>query len=107
MARAAVNHAGVAVRQAIRVDCVGLLKRLGVASPYVVLLVASYYLAARLGLGFRFQNSQIGVVWPANAVMLSALVLTKRTQWWVVLMATALAHAAAVGATVPAWRLLW
>ena len=107
MARAAVNHAGVAVRQAIRVDRVGFLKRLAIASPYVVLLVASYYLAARLGLGFRFQNSQIGVVWPANAVMLSALLLTRRTQWWVVLTATALAHAAAVGATVPAWRLLW
>jgi signal transduction histidine kinase len=107
MARVAVNHAGVAVRQAIRVDRVGFLKRIASASPYVVLLVASYYLAARLGLRFRFQNSQIGVVWPANAVMLSALLLTRKTQWWVVLAATALAHAGAVGATVPTWRLLW
>jgi len=42
----------------------------------MVLLAVSYYLAARLGLGFRFQDSQIGVVWPANAVLLAALLLT-------------------------------
>src|SRR4030095_7501769 len=107
MARDAVNHAGGADTRGIRFDPLGFLKRLAIATPCVVLLVASYYLAARLGLGFRFQNSQIGVVWPAHAVMPSALLLTRRTQWWIVLTATALAHAAAVGATVPAWRLLW
>ena len=74
---------------------------------YVVLLALGYYLAARLGLGFRFQNSQIGVVWPANAVLLAALLLTRTTRWWVVLVVTALAHAVAVASVTPAWRAAW
>src|SRR6266850_1009101 len=78
-----------------------------VLCSYVVLLGLSYYLAARLGLRFRFHNSQIGVVWPANAIFLSALLLTPRKRWWVALTATALAHAAAVAPLVPVWRLLW
>ena len=73
----------------------------------MVLLAVSYYLAARLGLGFRFQDSQIGVVWPANAVLLAALLLTPTRRWWVVLVATALAHAVAVASVTPAWRAAW
>jgi signal transduction histidine kinase len=78
-----------------------------VFSLYAVLLGLAYYLAARLGLRFQFHNSQIGVVWPANAIFLSALLLTPRKRWWVALTATALAHAAAVAPLVPVWRLLW
>jgi signal transduction histidine kinase len=73
----------------------------------LVLFAVSYYLAARLGLGFRFQSSQIGVVWPANAVLLSALLLTPRARWWAVLAASALAHMTVMAATVPAWRWGW
>src|SRR5690348_3899104 len=73
----------------------------------VLLLAASYYLAARLGLAFRFQNSQIGVVWLANAVLLAALVLTPITHWWVVVAVTASAHAVAVAPDTPVWRVLW
>jgi hypothetical protein len=83
------------------------LAKYAVFSSYVVLFGVGYYLAARLGLRFRFHNSQIGVVWPANAIFLSALLLTPRTRWWLVLAATALAHAAAVAPLVPVWRLLW
>ncbi|HEY7237482.1 MAG TPA: MASE1 domain-containing protein [Gemmatimonadaceae bacterium] len=72
-----------------------------------MLLAVSYYLAVRLGLGFRFQHSQIGVVWPANAVMLSALLLTPKSRWWLVLLVTAAAHVAAVGGSIPAWRVAW
>ena len=72
-----------------------------------MLLALSYYLAARLGLGFRFQNSQIGVVWPANAVLLSALVLAPPCRRWIVIVVTALAHTAAVGSSIPVWRLFW
>lgn len=76
-------------------------------SSYVVLVGLGYYLAARLGLRFRFHNSQIGVVWPANAIFLSALLLTPRTRWWTILAATALAHTVAMAPLVPVWRLLW
>jgi signal transduction histidine kinase len=73
----------------------------------LALYAVSYYLAARLGLGFRFQNSQIGIIWPANALLVAALVLTGMRRWWLVLIATALAHTAALGTVVPVWRLLW
>src|SRR5262245_48822584 len=80
---------------------------LRVLGAYAVMLAVAYYLAARLGLGFRFQNSQIGVVWPASAVLLSALLLAPRSRWWLVIGAIVLAHAAAVGASIPLWRLAW
>ena len=77
-----------------------------VASRFVLVAVA-YYLGARLGLGLRFQDSQIGVVWPPNGVLLAALVLTPRSRWWTVLLAGALAHVAAMYPTTPAWRWVW
>jgi len=83
------------------------LGRFAVLSSYVVLVGVGYYLGARLGLRFRFHNSQIGVVWPANAIFLAALLLMPRRRWWIVLTTTALAHAAAMAPVVPVWRLLW
>jgi signal transduction histidine kinase len=76
------------------------------AGPWM-LLAAGYYFAARLGEGFRFLNSQIGVVWPPNAVLLSALLLVPKRRWWLVFLVTALAHGAALGASTPVWRLMW
>jgi PAS domain S-box-containing protein len=73
----------------------------------LALLAVSYYFAASLGFGFRFQGSQVGIIWPANALLLAALVLTPRRRWWLLLIATALAHIAALWPAVPAWRLLW
>jgi signal transduction histidine kinase len=73
----------------------------------LALVSLGYYLGARLGLRFRFHNSQIGVVWPANAIFLAALLLMPRPRWWLVLASTALAHAAAMTPLVPLWRLLW
>ena len=74
---------------------------------YAVALAIMYDLAVRLGLGFRFHNSQIGVVWPANALLVSALVLARRSRWWIVLLAAAVPHALEMQATVPAWRWAW
>src|SRR5262245_19755412 len=72
-----------------------------------VLLALGYYLAAQIGLAFRFQDSHIGVVWPANAVLLAALLLAPTRHWRVVFLVTALAHIAALSPSTPAWRLLW
>jgi signal transduction histidine kinase len=74
---------------------------------YTLLFVAAYDLAIRLGLGFRFENSQIGVVWPANALLVSALLLTPRSRWWIILAAAAIPHAVEMHYTVPAWRWIW
>jgi signal transduction histidine kinase len=74
---------------------------------FMVLLAVAYDFAIRLGLGFRFENSQIGVVWPANAVLVSALLLTPRSRWWMAFVAVAIPHAIEMHASVPAWRWLW
>ena len=74
---------------------------------YVLLLALSYYFAARFGLGFRFYSSQVGVIWPANAILVSALLLTSRKHWWVVLLTTAMAHGVVMFEVVPAWRWTW
>jgi signal transduction histidine kinase len=74
---------------------------------YALLFAVAYDLFVRLGLGFRFQNSQIGVVWPANALLVSALLLTSRSRWWIVLVAAAIPHALEMNATVPEWRWAW
>jgi signal transduction histidine kinase len=73
----------------------------------VLLLALAYYVAVRVGLGFRFQNSAIGVVWLANAVLLSALLLTPKAHWWLVFVTTAAAHIAAMSGTAPVWRWSW
>jgi two-component system sensor kinase FixL len=73
----------------------------------MALLAVSYYLAVRVGMGFRFPNSQIGVVWPSNAVLLSAWLLTPKSRWWLVLVVTAAAHAAATINSLPAWLIAW
>src|SRR5215469_17851872 len=71
------------------------------------LFAVAYYFAARVGLRLRFEHFLVGVIWPANALLLAALVLTPRRRWWLVIIATALAHTAALGPVVPVWRLLW
>ena len=98
---------GGAVHGSANRDVAVSLGRAALLASHFVLLFAGYYLAARVGLGFRFQSSQIGVTWPANAVLLSALLLTPRKRWWLVLLTTALAHAVVMGSSSPAWRVLW
>jgi hypothetical protein len=81
-------------------------KQLSLAG-WLIALAVGYYLAVRLGLSFRFQNSLIGVVWIANGVLLSALLLTRPSRWGFVYVVTALAHTAAVLPQAPAWRVVW
>ena len=83
------------------------VKRVAVHASQLALLAALYYLAARLGNAFRFQSSQIGVVWPASAILVSALLLTRRAHWWTLLVTASLAHVAAMYFVVPAWRWEW
>ena len=83
------------------------LKRATVVASQLALVAAGYFVAAQLGVAFRFQNSQISVVWPASAVLLTALLLTPRARWWQVLIVASLAHVAAMSPLTPAWRLAW
>ena len=83
------------------------LKRALALASQIALLAGTYYLAAKLGLAFRFQNSQISVVWPANAVIVASLLLAPRARWWVVLVTVSLAHIAAMSPVTPVWRWTW
>ena len=73
-----MNEAVFVARAGIVRDYSVALKRAGIVVAEAMVLGTGYFLATQLGLGFRFANSQIGVVWPANAVFLSALLLTPR-----------------------------
>jgi PAS domain S-box-containing protein len=74
---------------------------------YLAIFAVAYYVSVRVGLAFRFQGSQIGVIWPANAVLVVGLLLVSPRHWWPVLVATAIAHTAARATTIPAWRIAW
>jgi len=73
----------------------------------VLAFAVAYDLSVRLGLRFRFENSQIGVVWPANALLVAALILAPRSRWWIVLAAAAIPHAVEMHYTIPVWRWTW
>ena len=109
MKEADTHRSDVIVRTASGGKAVQLPKfnKSALFATHLALLVVGYYFAARLGFGFRFQGSQVGIIWPANALFLAALVLAPRRRWWPVLIAASLAHVAALGPDVPVWRLLW
>ena len=102
-----MTQAVIPIRAAAAPRASDTLKRAAAYAARFAALGGTYYVAAKLGLAFRFQSSQISVVWVANAVLFAALVLTPRSRWWAVFVTTALAHVAAMGATTPAWRLVW
>ena len=83
------------------------LRRIALVGGQLALIALAYYVGVRLGLGFRFKDTQISLVWPPNAIILAALLLTPRSRWWTVLLAGAVAHIAAMAPHYPAWRWLW
>jgi signal transduction histidine kinase len=102
-----VTQAVIPLRAATARRAIPSLKHATVVASQLALLAAGYYVAANLGLAFRFQNSQISVVWPANAVLLTAMLLTPRARWWQVLAIASLAHITAMSSVTPAWRMAW
>jgi len=51
-----------------------------------------YYLASRLGFAFTLEPYPISVLWPANALVLSALLLLPPRRWWMAIAAMLPAH---------------
>jgi signal transduction histidine kinase len=96
------------VPEAIQPNLVGpALTRRVQPIAYAAVLGAAYYFAARLGTGFRFQNSQISVVWPGSALLLAGLLLAPRRYWWALLLAVTVAHLSAMAGGTPVWRSIW
>lgn len=59
---------------------------------HALLVALAYFLATHLGLAFALQTQQVSTLWPPNAVLLAALLLTRPSQWWLLLLAALPAH---------------
>ena len=75
--------------------------------PWLLLFGTAYFLTARLSHAAFFQSSLMGLLWPPNALVVAALVLTPRRAWWAVLGVAAVVHLMAMSPTTPVWRMLW
>jgi PAS domain S-box-containing protein len=81
----------------------GLLHSAVVLSVFAV----AYYGCARLGLALRFPGSSASALWPANALLVAALVYTPARRWWLVLLAAVPPHLLAhLPYGTPGWLLL-
>ena len=58
-------------------------------------LVLAYYFGAKLGFALTFQPHPISVLWPPNAMLLTALLLTSTRFWWLMIVVALPAHLAA------------
>src|ERR1051325_9057105 len=52
-------------------------------------VAVAYYLGAVLGFELRFPPATTSVLWPPNAILTAALLLTAPRRWWPVLAAVA------------------
>ncbi len=59
----------------------------------VIAACAGYYLTGLFALLLTFSQTGIAVIWPPNAVLLAALLLTPARLWWVYLLAILPTHA--------------
>lgn len=57
-----------------------------------VLTGFAYYVGARIGLALTFEPLPMSVLWPPNALLLAALILTPRNWWWAAIAGAFPAH---------------
>ena len=57
-----------------------------------LVVAAGYYLGAQIGLALTFTPATTSVLWPPNAILTAALLMTPRRLWWVCLAAALPAH---------------
>jgi PAS domain S-box-containing protein len=57
-----------------------------------LLVGAAYYASAQVSLVLLFPGSPLSVIWPPNAIVLAALLLSSTRLWWVLLLAVLPAH---------------
>ena len=69
-----------------------------------LLVGLSYYVGTRIGFAWTPAGRPNSTFWPPNAVLLAALMLTRRKEWWTLLVAVLAAHMIAQLQTgVPVW----
>jgi len=59
-----------------------------------LVVCAGYYVGANLGFILRFPPATPSVMWPPNAMLTAALLITPPRQWWIYLLAALPAHLA-------------
>jgi two-component system sensor kinase FixL len=61
-------------------------------NPRTLLVFVGYYLGAKLGFALTFQPHPVSVLWPPNALLLAALLLSPARFWALLLLAAFPAH---------------
>ena len=85
---------------------VGVKRILQTVSP-ALLVAISYYVGTRIGFAWTPVGRPNSTFWPANAILLAALLLTPRRTWWTLFLALLPTHMfAQLQAGVPAWTAL-
>lgn len=84
----------------IRLSGTQILRTFGPA----LLVAASYYLGTRIGFAWTPSGQPNSTFWPANAILLAALLLAPQGIWWALLLAVLPAHMIAqLQSGVPVW----
>ena len=79
-------------------------------SALAVLSVGSaYFIGAKIGFALTFQPHPVSTLWPPNAILFAALLLSRPRSWWFLLLAAFPAHLLAqINADIPiAMTLCW
>ncbi len=87
----------------------GALERKGSGRRFalsVLLVAVGYYLGGYISIALRSPPSSISTIWPPNAILLAALLLTPPRKWWVYLAAALPAHLHLVATFQPTVPLL-
>jgi integral membrane sensor domain MASE1 len=92
--------AGAIERELTYEESAALDARLPVRPPARVWVIAAlvcvgYFIGTKIGFALTFKPHPISVLWPPNAILLAALVLTAPRFWWLLLLAAFPAHLAA------------
>ena len=75
----------------------GIARRIVSVHPPVltaVLVGVGYYLGAMIGFALTSPTHSVSTLWPPNAILLAALLLTPKRAWWIVLLGVFPAHLA-------------
>jgi PAS domain S-box-containing protein len=58
----------------------------------ILLVALGYYLAVVASIQLRFGDSSLSILWPSNAILVAALILSPRKRWWTYLLAVVPVH---------------
>jgi PAS domain S-box-containing protein len=73
----------------------------------VLLVCAGYYIGALAGKSLRFPSSNLALIWPPTAILLSALLVVPTRTWWIYLLAVAPVHVLVQAQDdVPVWGII-